>query len=230
MIFYHERGMGMSVSKAWEWHKEDNSIWLNPSEESYYIAHRWKEKKFRDVLDFGCGLGRHAIHFARQGFSVRAFDLSVEGTENLMNWAKKENLSIDVQVADMLYLPYEDNLFDAIFAYHVISHTDTKGMKQVLKEITRVLKVSGEIYMTLCSKETWSFKDAGYPHLDENTVIKTEEGPEKGIPHFYVTLDDIISMLNNFEIERIRHIDDCYFSGKRQNSKHYFILASLRAK
>lgn len=28
----------MSISKAWEWNKENNSIWLNPSEESYYIA------------------------------------------------------------------------------------------------------------------------------------------------------------------------------------------------
>ncbi len=61
-------------------------------------------------------------------------------------------------------------------------------------------------------------------------MVKTEEGPEKGIPHFYVTLDDIISMINNYEIERIRHTDDCYFAGRKQNSKHYFILASLRTK
>lgn len=39
----------MSVSKAWEWNKENNSIWLEPSEESYYIAHRWKEKNYRDI-------------------------------------------------------------------------------------------------------------------------------------------------------------------------------------
>lgn len=113
---------------------------------------------------------------------------------------------------------------------HFISHTNTTGMKQILNEITRVLKVNGEVYITLCSKETWSFKEAGFPKLDENTVVKTEEGPEKGIPHFYVTLDDIISMFNNYEIERIRHTDDCYFAGRKQNSKHYFILASLRTK
>ena len=220
----------MSISKAWEWNEENNSIWLNPSEESYYIAHLWKEKNFKDILDFGCGLGRHAIFFAKQGFNVKAFDLSVEGTENLKSWSKREKLSIDIQTADMLHLPYADNSFDAIYAYHVISHTNTTGMKQILNEITRVLKVNGEVYITLCSKETWSFKEAGFPKLDENTVVKTEEGPEKGIPHFYVTLDDIISMFNNYEIERIRHTDDCYFAGRKQNSKHYFILASLRTK
>lgn len=218
----------MSVSKAWAWDQEHSSIWLSPSEESYYIAQRWKENGFREVLDFGCGLGRHAVYFAKQGFRVSAFDLSVEGTEHLRRWSDKENLSIDTTLADMLDLPYENNSFDAIFAYHVISHTDSIGMKRILMEITRILKPGGEIYLSLCSKETWSFKDAGYPKLDENTVIKTEDGPEKGIPHFYVTLHDIISLFHEFEIEKIRHTDDCFFGGETKNSKHYFITAKLR--
>jgi ubiquinone/menaquinone biosynthesis C-methylase UbiE len=153
----------------------------------------------------------------------------VEGTEYLKNWSVKEKVIIDVKVADMLNLPYEDNSFDAIFAYHVISHTDTKGMMQILDEISRVLKRNCEIFISLCSKETWSFKDAGYPKIDENTVVKTEEGAEKGISHFYVTLDDIIGMLKDFQIERIRHTDDCYFGGRRQNSKYYFVMARLRS-
>lgn len=69
------------------------------------------------------------------------------------------------------------------------------------------------------------FKYAGYPKIDENTVVKIDEGSENGIPHFYVTLDDILTLFENFEIVRIRHTDDCYVGGKRQNSKHYFILA-----
>ncbi|MHC1750895.1 MAG: class I SAM-dependent methyltransferase [Cellulosilyticaceae bacterium] len=215
----------MGISKAWDWRKEVNSIWLNPSEESYYISNRWAQMGYENILDFGCGLGRHSIYFAKQGFKVSAFDLSEEGTNYLANWAKEEALNINIKTADMLNLPYEENTFDAIFAYHVISHTDTKGMVRILGEIHRVLKPGGEIYLTLCSKETWSFKDSGYPKLDENTVIKTEEGPEEGIPHFYVTLEDTIRLLKEFEIEKIRHTDDCYFAGAKQNSKHYFILA-----
>lgn len=176
------------------------------------------------------GLGRHSIYFAKQGFQVSAFDLSQEATEHLKVWAEKEDLSIDIINADMLKLPYDDNSFEAIFTYHVISHTDSVGIKEIINEISRVLKNGGEIYLTLCSKESWSFKDAGYPKLDENTAIKTDEGPEKGIPHFYVNRDDILNLFANYDIERIRHTDDCYFSGKKQNSKHYFISASLRSK
>lgn len=218
----------MSISKEWDWSKENNSLWLSPSEESFYIVQRWKENGFKRILDFGCGLGRHSVLFAKEGFRVNAFDLSVEGTQHLKCWAEKEQLSIDVKVADMQDLPYQDDLFDAVFAYHVISHTDTLGIRRILGEISRILKPGGELYMTLCSKETWSFKDAGYPKLDENTVIKTIEGPEKDIPHFYVEFEDIMTLLSDFDIERIRHTDDCYYANRRQNSKHYFILAKLK--
>jgi len=220
----------MTVSKSWDWDKVSEQIWLQPSEESYFIAHKWKEKNIKKVLDFGCGLGRHSIFFAKQGFHVSAFDLSEEATHHLKSWSEKENLSIEIKNADMMQLPYDDNSFDAIFVYHVISHTDSAGIKKIINEMSRVLRIGGEIYITLCSKESWSFKEAGYPKLDESTVIKTDEGPEKGIPHFYVNFNDILDLLANYDIESNRHKEECYFSGKKLSSKHYFISACLRKK
>lgn len=223
----HMGAVYLSVSKAWNWNEEKNQIWLNPSEESYFISDRWVKHGYKKLLDFGCGLGRHSIFFSKNGYEVTAFDLSTEGTNYLKAWAERENLAIDVHVADMLSLPYSDNTFDCIFAYHVISHTDTGGMRKIMNEIKRVIKPQGEIFITLCSKETWSFSEAGYPKIDENTIRKTEEGSEKDIPHFHVSLDDIIYMFDNINMKllNIRHIDDCYFDGQKMNSKHYFILA-----
>lgn len=217
----------MTISKAWEWDKELNPLWLNPSEESYWIVNNWQEQGNKKLLDFGCGLGRHSIFFSHQGFNVSAFDLSVEGTNHLRDWAKRESLDIDVTVADMLELPYNDDTFDYIFAYHVISHTDSNGIKQIMREVKRVLKPLGEVYLTFCSKESWSFAKAGYPKIDENTVRKTDDGPEYGIPHFYMNLDDVVSLFAsiNMELLRIRHTDDCYFDGQKQDSKHYFVYA-----
>lgn len=48
-------------SKEWNWKEEISPIWLKPSEESYYIVNHWKENGYKDVLDFGCGLGGHSI-------------------------------------------------------------------------------------------------------------------------------------------------------------------------
>ncbi len=214
----------MSLSKEWNWSIVQDPMWLQPSEESYYLAQRWRDAGYRTFLDFGCGLGRHAIFFARKGFSVSAFDLSSDGVAHLHTWAAQEKLNIDTRVADMLNLPYADNTFDCLLAYHVISHTDTAGMRKVIAEIGRVLRPHGEFYVTLCSKETWSFSQAGFPKVDDNTVLKTCDGPEQGIPHFYAGLDDILGMFRQFNLRGIRHVDDCSPNGLKHSSKHYFVL------
>jgi SAM-dependent methyltransferase len=216
----------MIESKAWDWKNETNKMWLEPCEESYFLAHRWKQKGYSEILDLGCGLDRHSIFFAKNGFSVKAFDLSAEGVEYLNKWAKQDNLKIETKISDMLNLPYANDAFDCVFAYHVISHTDTKGIKKIIGEIERVLKPKGEFYLTLCSKDTWLLKS--YPKIDENTVLKTDDGPEKGVPHFHVNLDDVLALFKDFKIYNIRHIDDCYSEGNKQSYKHYYILGEKK--
>lgn len=211
-------------SKSWDWEKEKNNIWFEPSIESYYFAERWKNANYNRLLDYGCGLGRHSILFAKKGFSVSAFDLSQYGIDFLIKWAEQENLCIKTEVADTAKLPYPDNSFDCIFAYHVISHTTTEGFINVLAEMKRVLKHSGEFFITLCSKETWSFTQANYPKIDENSVLKTDDGAEKNVPHFYVSVDDILKYFSDCTLLDIKHTDHCFFQNKKQNSKHYYIL------
>ena len=80
-----------------------------------------------------------------------------------------------------------------------------------MAQIGRILRPGGEVFLTLCSKDAWSCRKAGFPRLDENTVVKTEEGPENGFPHFFVSMDDLLQLLDGFELERVRHIDDCWF-------------------
>lgn len=177
-------------------------------------------------MDLGCGLGRHSILFAKQGYQVTAVDISEEGIEYLKKWQRQENVDILCKVADMKRLPFSDDAFDCVFAYYSLSHTDSEGIRQIIAELNRVCKPEGKIFITLCSKETWSFSQASLRRIDENTVIKTD-GPEVDVPHFYVNLADIEELLCHFSINKIRHIDDCYFNGKKQNSKHYFIEAVL---
>ena len=219
------------MSKAWDWKEEKNKeYWENcPAEECYYMASKWKQERKNKILDLGCGLGRHSILFGKLGFDVTAIDLSETAVEYTKERIIKENLKCNVLKCDMQQLPFEDNTFDAVWSYMVISHTDTKGFKKILNEIKRVSKHNAGIFITLCSKETWSYKEAGYPKIDENSIIKTAEGPEKGIVHYYVDLDDILKFMgNDFDLIKIRHIDSCFFNGKKQNSKHYYIEANLK--
>ncbi len=221
----------MVESKGWNWETADESFWLDPSDESYYFCEKWKKQGSRSILDLGCGLGRHSLLFARNGFKVTAVDISEYAIKKLREAEKRENVIITSKVCDMLELPYRENSFDCIFSYNAVSHTDTMGFKRILDKIKKILKPDGEIFLTLCSKAAYSFCEANYPHVDENTVIKTEDGPEKNVPHFFVNLNDIKKFFEpEFELIRVIHSGNCISYGKIQNSKHYHIWAKLKKK
>ena len=208
---------------------ENKDHWLEPCEESYYYAQKWKREGRKSVLDLGCGLGRHAVLFAKYGFKVTATDISKDALDFLRKYRREQGVDISCRLADMEKLPFADDAFDAIFAMHSAGHADTQGMKRVMEEIKRVLKPDGTVFMTLCSKETWTYAESGLPKVDDNTVIKTD-GPEQGVPHFFVDRDDIAKLFADLELIKVRHIDDCYDGGKWKNQKHYFIEAVIRKK
>ena len=213
--------------KGWNWEivKEDkNSIWKNPSIESYYLVNRWKSQNKKDFLDLGCGLGRHSILFGKNGFNVFCFDISENAIDRTRKWAEQENLSLNFKVGDMLNLPYEDKSIDCILCRNVISHTDTEGMKKIIEELKRVLRKDGECYLTLGSKDSWAYKQ-NWPIVDENTKLRMEEGPEYKVPHFYADYDLIKDLFKEFSIEKINQIENFYEKDEETyTSFHYHLL------
>lgn len=218
----------MVESKGWNWKmvKDDkNSVWKNPSIESYYLLNRWKSQNKKEFLDLGCGLGRHSILFGKNDFNVSCFDISEDAINRTKEWAEKEKLHFNYKVGDMLELPYENEQFDCILCRNVISHTDTEGMKKVINEIYRILRKDGECYLTLGSKDSWGFKQEGWPLIDENTRLRMEKGPEYKTPHFYVDYNLAKKLFNKFEIIKIYQVIDYYEKNSEvSESYHYHIL------
>lgn len=217
----------MIKSKGWDWKTvKGNSelIWKEPSIEAYYLVDRWKDIEKNKLLDLGCGIGRHSILFGMNDFDVFCFDISKDGLEKTRKWGLKLGLEFDYQEGDMLNLPYSDNSFDNIMCYNVISHTDTIGVKKIISEIKRVLKDDGECFLTLCSKETWGYKQ-DWPEVDQNTKLRMEEGPEYKVPHFYADYNLIKELFKDFEIISLRHVEEIYEKNNSTTSSwHYHIL------
>lgn len=213
----------MIKSKEWDWNKTKDDLWLKPSEDVFFILNNWGNRGFKIFLDLGAGMGRHSILFAQYGFTVYSADLSEKSIKNISEKASNMNLNITPIKCDMIELPYDDNFFDCLLAYNVISHTDTDGVKKCLKEMCRVIKKGGEAFFTIGCKESSYFKNYTGKWLDENTIIKLEEGPEIYVPHFYADINTLIELLKNFIIINVRQIKNINFNNLNNYTWHYFI-------
>ena len=83
-----------------DWKKAGSAEWLDPCEESYYYAEKWKREGRKSVLDLGCGLGRHSVLFAQRGFKVTALDISDDALTFLKKYSKEMGVDIACRRAD----------------------------------------------------------------------------------------------------------------------------------
>ncbi len=212
----------MDESGSWNWDKVSNAFWSDPSEDVYYLLHRWKGAGRDTILDLGCGMGRHALLFAAHGFQVTALDSSESGVRKLKGAAREKGLTIDTVRADLRKLPFDVESFDAVLAYHSIYHVDSEGMLAAVKELHRILKPTAEVYLTLKSKTNPTYADACNPVVDENVRMKREEDGSI-LPHFYCDLGNVRKLLSEFRIIKLRQIEDIFGD---KSSWHYFVLAA----
>jgi ubiquinone/menaquinone biosynthesis C-methylase UbiE len=101
----------------------------------------------RRCLDAGCGGGRGSMFMLEHGAShVSAVDVSetnVKTASNNMSIFGREKYS--VSHSSLEALPFEDESFDFVWCYGVIQHTAEPD--KCLREITRVLKTSGKMFV-----------------------------------------------------------------------------------
>ncbi len=190
-----------SPTKAWDWRKNTSEEWKKPSLESAGLAQRWRAQGRTRFLDLGCGLGRHSVYFAKEGFEVDAMDLSGYSIASTREWAAREGVQVRTHCGNMLTLPFPDNTFDCALAFHVIYHTDTQGVRRILSEMRRVLRNGAEWYLTLIAKENPGFRDAPQSRrMDENTVLRDDSDTERNVPHFYAGAQELERVLEGFAI------------------------------
>ena len=212
----------MGISKTWDWEKNINPEWLDPSMESYYFANKWKKENKTRILDLGCGVGRHSMLFYDYGFKVTACDITPFAINYLKNWQKDRNIIFPVIECDMLNMPFENNSFDCIYAYHVLSHTNLEGFKKLFDKIYDILDKDGEIYFDVLSKKCFLFSESNYPKLDSNTVLSQADN-EMNVPHICFDYDELISILSKFEIVNIKEVHQFDKTKMDNNEIHFYI-------
>ena len=103
-------------------YKEDEYYWgIQPNETCYEIMKMKPPVKPLKVLDIGCGEGKDAVFFARNGYKVTAFDLSIDGIEKGKRLAEKFGVNVDFFQADLNDYRLKEN-YDIIFSSGVFDY------------------------------------------------------------------------------------------------------------
>ncbi len=84
------------------------------------------------LLDIGCGEGRNAVFFARNGYHVAAFDTSPKGLEKARRHAERANLPINVFEADINQFRLSD-AFDILFSTGVLQYVPLEMRKELFE-------------------------------------------------------------------------------------------------
>jgi SAM-dependent methyltransferase len=105
------------------------------------------------VLDVGCGYGRHAMELAARGYHVVGLDLStpllVRGGEE----AHRRGLSINFIRGDMRELDF-DGQFDAAYClFSTFGYFDDETNKKTVANIARALKPGGRVLIEILNRD-----------------------------------------------------------------------------
>jgi len=154
------------------------------------------------VLDLGCGDGRHMIFLAKQGFIPTGIDIAMWGLRRTKEWAKKEGFNPKLACADVRLLPLEDESFDSVISIQVIHHQRLSAIRETIIGVERVLRTNGLFYFSVPRYPPGNWKDKKYTEVEERTYVPLD-GLEKDVPHHFFTKEELESMLKDFEILEI---------------------------
>lgn len=120
-----------------------------------------KDEHAPHLLDVGCGAGRHAIFFAREGYQASACDFSAVGVEETRRRADEQKLSIDTAVCEADAMAFPSNHFDGVLVYGTFTYLPHERFVRAVAEVRRVLKPGGKALVV-----TRTVKDARVDHAE----------------------------------------------------------------
>jgi SAM-dependent methyltransferase len=103
-------------------------------------------ESFESILDFGCGCGRVARHWAGlSGPELHGCDYNPK----LVAWCRANLGFMEARVNDLEPpLPYEDDRFDLVYAISVLTHLTEPLALRWLDELARAVRPGGLLLLT----------------------------------------------------------------------------------
>lgn len=115
-----------------------------------FIENEISKNKPTQILDIGCGTGRHAIELSKRGYTVKGIDLSQSQIDRAIEKSQEKGLKVEFSVADARNLEFESE-FDLVIMIceggFPLMETDEMNY-QILRNASKALKLKGKLIFT----------------------------------------------------------------------------------
>lgn len=148
------------MNQAGDWHKRFFRVYpleaAAPSreteKEARFLIRRLNLKPGREVLDLGCGIGRHSLLLAQKGLVVTGFDSTERYLRLARRRAEKKGLRIRWLRGDMRRLPFAEE-FDAVISCFTSFGYFTRLQDDLLtlKKVREALKPGGLFFLDVAN-------------------------------------------------------------------------------
>lgn len=126
-----------------EAYTDDDYYWgLQPNELCYDVLKMFPSDRHIKLLDIGCGEGKDALFFARNGYNVTAFDIAQSGIDKLCRLADRYRVYVKTFRADMMeYRLSED--YDIIYSSRSLHHIHPSMRAEIMENYQSHTKENG---------------------------------------------------------------------------------------
>ena len=123
-----------------------------PSEMCYKILRYVPPINKPKILDIGCGEGKDSVFLAKCGYDVDSFDITSSGINKLKALAKKNDVSINAFVSDlMLYEPTKQ--YDVAYCSGALHYIEPTLVKTVMEKYKSCVKKNGIVALNVFVKK-----------------------------------------------------------------------------
>ena len=176
-----------------------------PNPELMGLIPRWQAAGCRRILDAGCGVGRHLLPLLQAGFRVWGVDCDARvlelGKERLANSAPPAVASNLVQ-ADLNRLPFAHGSFDLVVSVNVINHGDAATFRDYCRELDRVLKTGGHLFIYTSPREAGErVRLPQTRELEPGTLVDIAT-PDGAMVHHFPTPAELREQFPRFAVHR----------------------------
>lgn len=137
----------------------------------------------KEILDCGAGGEYPPLHvFHALGYQTHGIDISEERVRKARVFCEKKGIDCGIQRGDMRHLSFDDSSISFVYSFDTIFHMPKREISIAMKEMKRVLKKNGLLYVNFLSTDDSKFGEG--QQVGAGEFLQSEFG-EKSLHSYY---------------------------------------------